>query len=239
MPNPNKPSKGGNTRIAIPKSVFETGRKKYKEGGDDLNLEPGNYFCVLKSGKVLNTNNGPKVLLEGKPVGDDVGQNPGTAKMWYGLGEDQIHFLFRDLAKLGYDVDALDQDMLEEIFADIAQNAPVVKIKVVERNGYTNVNILALADDYSAEDFSDGDTASQEEETEEEETEEEETEEEETEEEETEEEDVLAALDRDQLKSLIKRQGLGVKVLKSMDDDALRVAIRADKKYNPNNVPTF
>lgn len=62
---------------------------------------------------------------------------------------------------------------------------------------------------------------------EDEDAEEEEEEEEEEWEEEEEEEDDLAELDRNELKALIKEEGLDIKVLKTMDDDALRDAIRA------------
>ena len=199
--------------IKIPKNALKEGRKKYKEGGNYNNVElpKGTYIAAVTGGRGVETSNGPQIVLDLKVGGDcDPEYHGGSVSCWFSLEENRIIFLFKTLAKLGYDVDDLDEDTLEEILDELKENKPIVRLKAKKSGEYINLNIDKLLDDESYDElFAEGGEAAEEEEDDEE-----------------EDGDELDDLDRTGLKKFIKENELDVKVLKKMTDDDIRAKIR-------------
>lgn len=137
--------------IKIPKNALKAGQAEYKKnpkGSGNVDLERGVYVAAVDGLKGVETDNGPRLLLEvlvGGDVDDDV--KGGKTAVWWSFEEDRTVWLFRDLAKLGYQVDSLDTETLEEIDKDLRKNHPVVKIKI---NAKGFANLQGLVEDESA-----------------------------------------------------------------------------------------
>jgi hypothetical protein len=161
--------------IRIPKNVFSKGQEAFKEGDDfnNVDLDPGKHVCILLKGRAVDTKNGPQIVLDFKVAGESE-QAGGRVSKFYGLTEEQAVWLFRDLAKLGYEVDELDEAQLEEILEDISKTTPVVRLTAKKAGDYVNLFIDKLLDDVSASEVepAEAEEAEAETETEEEEVEE-------------------------------------------------------------------
>ncbi len=138
--------------IKIPKGAFKKGQESYKSGDpDNVELEPGRYTAIVTGGRGVETKNGPQIVLDIKvpEAGGKVGQ-------FYSLEEDRIRWLFKDLSKLGYEVDTMDEAMLAEILADIKKNKPVVRLSAKQAGEYVNVRIDKLLEDLTAAEVEEG-----------------------------------------------------------------------------------
>lgn len=139
--------------IKIPKNAFKAGQKSYKEGPkfNDVELEPGKHVAIVIKLRGVETKNGPSVVMDLKAAGESE-QAGGRFSIFYGLDEEHIGYLFGDLAKLGYEVEELDDEQLDEIAEDIAKTKPVVRVTAKKKGEYTNVYIDKVLEDVEASD---------------------------------------------------------------------------------------
>lgn len=138
--------------IKIPKGAFEQGKKAYKEGSsfpDDVELTPGRHVAILKKLRGVNTANGPKMVMDFKAAGESE-QAGGRFSIFYGVDADKIQYLFKDLAKLGYDVDDLDEKQLAAIAEQIEEAQHVVRVTAKQKGEYINVYLDKLLEDLTA-----------------------------------------------------------------------------------------
>ena len=229
--------------IKIPKNAFAKGREKFKEGDDfnNVELEPGVYVAAVVDGRGVDSKNGPQIVFDCKVGGEcDESIRGGRTSLWFSFEENRVAFLFRFLALLGYDVDDLDEKMLEEIIADVKENKPVIRLKASQSGDYVNVRATKRLEDMSFADLGieDGKPSSKKgkKDDSEEEAADDEDEDEDEEEADDEEEDdaddeaeidakALKKMTRSQLKALIADKEIDVTVKKSMSDDDIRKAI--------------
>jgi hypothetical protein len=139
--------------IKIPKGAFAAGKQKLADGDDfnNVELEPGRYTCILKKGRAVSTANGPQIVFDMEVAGE-ADKKGGSISVFFSLNEDRIVWLFRLLALLGYDVDNLDEAMLEEILNDIATNTPVVRVTASQKGDFINYRIDKLMSELTAAD---------------------------------------------------------------------------------------
>lgn len=140
--------------IKVPKGAFKKGQESYKQGDpDNIELDPGRYTAIVIGGRGVETKNGPQIVLDIK-----VPEAGGKVGLFYSLEEERIRWLFKDLAKLGYDVDSLDETMLTEILGDLKKNKPVVRISAKQAGEYVNTRIDKLLEDLTAAEVEEGST---------------------------------------------------------------------------------
>src|SRR6185369_9369905 len=141
--------------IKIPKGVFAASKEKLAEFGDNVELPPARYTCILVKGRAVSTDKGPQIVFDLKVAGDSEYAGKKFA-IFFALTEDRVVYLFRALTLLGYDVDNLDEAVLEEILNDIASNTPVVRVTSKHTGEYTNYRIDKLLEELSAADAEGG-----------------------------------------------------------------------------------
>jgi hypothetical protein len=129
----------GRLGIKLNNTTFAKAKEKLKESGDfnDVVLENGRYVCIVRKGRALEAKGNPKLVLDLEVAGE-AEQAGGRISVWYTLTDDKMHYLLRDLTKLGYDIAELDEDVLADIIDDLTENNPVVRITA--KNNGENVN---------------------------------------------------------------------------------------------------
>jgi len=164
------------------KNVYKKGKKKKVGGGL---LPPGIYLARLSNveGTVSSTDK-PMVKWTWVVVeGEEKGQTGYSNSVL--VTEDNYAYFNRDLTRLGYELPD-DMGELEELLSEIAGEKFLCKIRVVERDGNTNIYLQSVIED----DGYDDDEADDEEYEDEDEYEEEEDDEEEEEDEDDDDEEV-------------------------------------------------
>ncbi len=138
--------------IKIPRNALKSASKEYAKnpkGSGNVELERGTYVGCPISMRGVDTTNGPALVVNIKVGGDvDDSIKNGQTALWWNLSEERAVHMFRDLNKLGYDVDDLDEETLEEIAKDLEANNPVIKFKV---NAKGFINLVGLVEDEDAE----------------------------------------------------------------------------------------
>jgi arsenate reductase-like glutaredoxin family protein len=209
----------GKLGIKINKNVFSSGAKKFAEGDqfDNVQLPNGRYIVAFVKGRAVEAKGKPSVVLDfivGKDHEEFAGQR---GSIFYNLSEEHSVWLFRALAKLGFEVDSLDEEGLAEILEQLEASPVVARIVAKEKDDFTNYNIDKKVDRDISEVMPEGAAAEA--------TEEQEQEQEEETKEEPEGDD-LAELSRDELKKILTKEKIDFKVFKNTEDDAIRDAIR-------------
>jgi hypothetical protein len=206
--------------VKIPKGAFKKAQQDYAEGGDfaeDVELEPGRYVCILEKMDAVDTNNGP-MLVARLTVAGEADEAGGRISVWFSLEPDRMVWLLRTLAKIGYDVDDIDEEVLSDILEQIETDRPVVRVSAKRSGEYVNLRIDKLIEELSAsEALAEAGLG------------EEEGEEEDDEEEGEEEEDEYDGMNRTQLKRAIKEAGIDMRITSKVTDDDLRDALRANE----------
>lgn len=141
----------GKLGITIPKNAFAKGREALKESGDfnDVELAPGRYVCIVKGGRGIEAKGTPKIVIDLEVAGE-AEQAGGRISVWYGLDEEKAQWLLRDLTKLGYEIEDLDEDRLAEILEELETNQPVVRVTAKKSGDYTNYRIDKLLPELTA-----------------------------------------------------------------------------------------
>jgi len=210
-----KAKKGNGVGIKIPRNALAAGRKAYQDdpnGSENLELPPGSYIGAIVDARGVDTKNGPQLVLDVKIGGEDCDSEylGGKVGIWFSFDEERVVHLFRLFSKLGYEVEDLDDDLLKEITSDIKANKPVVSVRANSK-GFCNIKSYLEDESYEDLGFSDGKKSKKKK----------------SKKDDSEDEgDELDELNRKQLKKFISEGDLEVKIKKSMDDDALRDAIR-------------
>jgi len=240
----------GKLGVKFNNNVFAAGKAKMKETGDynDVTLPPGRYVCIIRRAKAQEVKGIPKVIFDLEVAGE-AEQAGGRISVWNELTEEKIHYLLKVLSRLGYDVEALDdEDTLAAILEDIETNTPVVRVTAKQGGEYVNYYIDKKLDELTAAEVEKGGAEPAAE------AEPEAAPEPapapakpapakpaakpapakpapapEPEPEAEPEADEYAAMDRTALKVLIAKEKLPIVVNKGMSDEDIRVAIRAAK----------
>jgi hypothetical protein len=164
--------------IKIPKGAFDKGREAYASGDDynNVTLPRGRYICAITGAKAKEIKGEPKVILEATVGKEHEEFSGGKVAMFFTLDEEKSVHLFRALAKLGFEVDDLDEKSLEVILNKLEKTNPVVRISAEPKGEFTNYKIADLQEDLTAAEVlaAKEDVEATEEEVDEEETEEEE-----------------------------------------------------------------
>ncbi len=212
--------------VKIPKNVFDSGRKAFKENPsgyqENVELTPGRHVAIITNGRAVQTDKGPQIVFDCKIAGESE-QAGGRVSIWFSMLEDRIIYLFKCLALLGYEVDDMDEKMLEEMLNDIKDTRPVVRLTAKQNGEYVNVYIDKKLDDVEATEAG-GESAAD-----------------------TDagggkagvksgahaKADELVELDRAALKQLVEDEEVDIAIKKSTTEDEIRDAIRAHRKDNP------
>ncbi len=143
----------------IPKGTLKRAKQEAADGGDfsQAELEPGRrYNASVVGGRTVKVGKEEKVVIDiDVPEAND--GKGGKVGIFYSLEEDRLRWLLMDIAKLGYDVDAIESgDDIAEILAGLKKEKPGVRIKTVQSGEYVNVKIDRLLKDGEEVGESDG-----------------------------------------------------------------------------------
>lgn len=121
-------------RLKALKESWNSGKEESKKTGGATTLSDGRHLCKLTDASLLEGNKGPFVKFEFTAVeGDEIGEK-GVRNC--GLdSEDRIVYLQRDLRRLGVEVDDFDIEQLPDILAELAGQAPGVRVTVKTNEG--------------------------------------------------------------------------------------------------------
>lgn len=132
--------------IKIPRGAFAAGKKAFEEGDDftELEIDPGKYKAQLMDAKAQKVGKETKIIISFRVPEVD---KKATKGIFYSIQEEYIKFLFKDLALLGVDIDALDEDDLEPLLKKLKKDKPWVMVKVVAKDEFTNLRLVKLLED--------------------------------------------------------------------------------------------
>lgn len=142
----------GRLGIKLNKNVFAAGREKAKQSGEynDVTLEPGRYVCIMRKARAQDVSGKSKIIFDLEVAGE-TDKAGGTISVWFDLSEDRIHHLLKVLNKLGYDIDALeDEDTLADMLENIEETTPVVRVTAKSGGEYVNYYIDKKLDELTA-----------------------------------------------------------------------------------------
>jgi hypothetical protein len=142
----------GRLGIKLNKNIFAAGREKAKASGEynDVTLEPGRYVCIIRRARAQEVSGKPKIIFDLEVAGETE-KAGGTISVWFDLSEEKVHHLLKTLNKLGYDIDALDdEDTLADMLEDIEETTPVVRITAKAGGEYINYYIDKKLDELTA-----------------------------------------------------------------------------------------
>jgi hypothetical protein len=145
----------GKLNVKINKAALATAKEQHANGDDfsNITLEPGRYNGWVKALRAVDTKNGKQIVIDIQVPEANDGRG-GKIALFYSLEEDRLVWLLRVLTTLGYDVEAFDGDMLDEIAEDLEKNNPVVRIKASVKGDNTNYRVEQLLEGQTKADIS-------------------------------------------------------------------------------------
>lgn len=135
-------------RLAGMREAWKQGR----ESGGSSTVPPGVYTAQLAACDLAESQSSNKLQIHREFLITE-GESSGESLHDYMQIETEKGPFFIELwlKKMGYDLDGdFDPTALEEILAELQANTPTVRIRVVEKNGFTNVRVLQLLEGESA-----------------------------------------------------------------------------------------
>ncbi len=134
----------------IPKGTLKRAKQEAANGGDfqQAELDAGRrYNASITGGRTVKVGKEEKVVIDiDVPEAND--GKGGKVGIFYSLEEDRLRWLLMDLAKLGYDIDAIESgDDIAEILTGLKKEKPGVRIKTVQSGEYVNIKIDRLLKD--------------------------------------------------------------------------------------------
>jgi transcription antitermination factor NusG len=134
------------TKLKKHGGAWKAANAREKTGGF-ADLEPGLYLAAITSAVLDEFGQNNKLAVQfvfTVQEGESEGQ---TQSSFDNLEtEDNMYWFQNKLSKLGYELPD-DISEMPEILEDIEANRPIVKIKVVEKDGYTNVYLNKLVEE--------------------------------------------------------------------------------------------
>ena len=139
--------RSGSTKTKAKGGLWSGAKDKAKEGGfdDAVPLEAGVYNMQLVSVEIGDFGSERKLMTKWAVIGDD--ENDETiCTYWEGLeSEERLVWLQRQMMALGMDLDAISEDNMEDdvidAYGDALADGLVARVKVIEKDGYTNMRI--------------------------------------------------------------------------------------------------
>lgn len=187
--------------LAKASKVWGKASKRAREESANIEFDDGRYIARLSGGAVeMSQQNKPMIHWQWTFLEGDYAKKTKHAYQMLAT-EDNVMFLARDLERLGYDVEEIDdiKKDLPKILKELSTEKPVCRIQLKTKGGsdFQNVNILKRLDDDEFEEETDeeddedaaDDADDDGEEDEEEESDDDESEEEESDDEESDDED--------------------------------------------------
>lgn len=117
--------------------------------GEAVPVDQGKYQMQLVSAEIGDFGGERKVMMKWCVL--DEGETRGTiCTMWEGVADpDRLVWLQRLLAGLGVDLDEVtieDEDDLQKVFDELVEAQTVAGVKVVEKDGWTNMRVRSKVD---------------------------------------------------------------------------------------------
>jgi hypothetical protein len=146
--------------IKIPRNALSAGREAFQNnpnGGDNVQLDPGEYLGLIKGIKGVETAKGAQIVCDIAVGGEDVDSSikGGTVSLWFSFEEERVVFLFKFLALLGYQdkIEDLEASDLDEIAAELPGRNVIVKFRATEKDGYTNIRLKKVMEDLTPDEI--------------------------------------------------------------------------------------
>lgn len=136
--------------MKIPKNLFNKAKKEFTDNDfGNANLEPNRrYDAQIVGARIVKVKGEDCVVIDFDIPESNEGKGGKLGQFYYVTDADKLVWLFRDLAKLGYDMSKVESsEEIDTILIELAKDQPSCRISTKQSGEYVNFRIDRLLED--------------------------------------------------------------------------------------------